>query len=102
MSKPRFVDMGDLEETASTDPVEVSGLESFSVTVGGTFVGTYSIEVSMDGTTFVVHPSASAKTAPFVLDIAANTYKQVQVTCSAYTSGTIKCLLGGRDADLRG
>jgi len=94
--------MGDLTGIDVTDAIDVSGMEHFAVTVGGTFVGTYSVEVSQDGTTFVAHPDATDKTAPFVLAVSDNPYKEVRVNCTAHTSGTLKNLLGGRDEDRAG
>ena len=102
MGKARFVNLGDLASTTNTTAVDVSELESVAVAVGGTFVGTFSIEVSFDeGVTFIPHASGTGKTAPFVLDLGMRV-QQVRVDCTAYTSGTMNCGLSGTDEDRKG
>jgi hypothetical protein len=65
---------------------------SVAVFVGGTFVGTYQVKVSHDGTNFVQY--GSNLTAPGVVEIKIPV-KMVRVDCSAYTSGQGVASVGG-------
>lgn len=96
MSRYRALNLGSLTAVSAGDPVDVAELEEIGVLVGGTFVGTVSIEVSFDGATFVPHPDFTGKTAPFSGKIGFPV-KQVRANCTAYTSGTLVCAGGGRD-----
>ena len=108
MGKPVFLtlvaadDGLDIDEVEVTDPVDISHLEDYTVMIGGTFVGTLSIELSFDGgTTWVVHPDMSAKTAPVVVPHGGIRTQLLRANCTAYTSGTPKVLVSGTDTDVR-
>ncbi|MHB1097877.1 MAG: hypothetical protein ACYC3F_17095 [Gemmatimonadaceae bacterium] len=84
---------------ASDDAATLTGLPStgtLAVQVTGTFVGTITFEVSVDGTTFVAFnmtPSnsgtdASTATAPGAFSKPIGGYSVARARCSAYTSGT--------------
>lgn len=91
-SKP----LGDLTATGAGSAVDVSHLEEVSFLVGGTFVGTYDVEVSFDGSVWVPHPDHNGETAPKAGDVAIP-IKQVRINCTAFTSGTLECHVSGRD-----
>lgn len=99
MSKPYFAALDDLESTTETDPVDVGHLENVAVVVGGTFTGTWSLQVSPDGTLWVPHATIAAKTAAFAGAVGYRV-KQVRLSCSAYTDGTIESFVTGDDEDL--
>ncbi len=102
MGRGRFAAMDDLAAVAATAGLDISELESASVSVGGTFVGTYSIELSFDaGATWVPHPDATGLTAPKIQALGMRA-QQVRVNCTAYTSGTLECDMGGTDEDRKG
>lgn len=102
MGRPRFEALDDLGAVAATAGVDMSALEDAAVMVGGTFVGTYSVELSFDnGATWVPHPDHTGETAPKVCVIGMRA-QQVRVNCTAYTSGTLESNLGGTDDDLKG
>ena len=61
------------------------------IQVFGTFVGTYDVELSIDGTNFSKY--STGKTAPTFLDIPAARKARINVT--AWTSGTIEWRVGG-------
>jgi hypothetical protein len=99
MGRPKFADLGDLGSVAATPAASIGSLESAAVLVGGTFVGTYSVNVSFDaGATFVPHPDHTGLTAPKVCVLGMRV-DAVQVDCTAYTSGTLENKLGGSDDD---
>ncbi len=62
-----------------------------SVQVFGTFVGTYDIERSLDGTNFNI--DTTGETAPGLFDVRA--CKQIRLNVTAYTSGTVEWVVGG-------
>lgn len=79
----------------------VEDLEELHVMVYGTFVGTYDLEVSMDGTNFVQHPTHNGLTAPAILAVGMPC-KSVRLNCTAFTSGTISAEAAGKDVDRLG
>lgn len=93
--------LGSLVATGAATAAEVAHFEDVGVLVSGTFVGTCEIQVSFDGTTFVSHPTLTAKTAPFS-GLIGFPCKAVRLNCTAYTSGTISGSGGGRDEDRKG
>lgn len=101
MAKPYFQAMDDLTSTTETDPLDVGHLENVSVVVGGTFAGTWELQVSPDGILWVPHATITGKTAPFA-DAIGYRVKQVRLSCSVYSSGTIESFITGDDEDLRG
>jgi len=82
----------DATGTGNTDAVEYhrfcvnSGIQVF-----GTFVGTYDVELSIDGTNF--SKFATGKTAPEFIALPAARKARLAVT--AFTSGAIKWRVGG-------
>lgn len=70
--------------TATSAAYDVSDLHDVTVMVGGTFVGTWFIDVSWDGTTFAAWESRTTPGAYTKLPAC----KQFKVRCSAFTSGT--------------
>lgn len=54
--------------------------------VGGTFVGTAVVEISLDGVTFATYGAALTAPGAVKIDVPC---RQARVRCSAYTSGTI-------------
>lgn len=101
MSKPAFLPLADLTGTGQTAAVEIAHLEEAAIVVGGTFVGTFELEVSPDGTMWVPHATITGKTAPFAGEIGYRC-KQVRLSCTAHTSGTIESFVAGSDTDLEG
>lgn len=105
MSKHQSGDIGGLTGTGVGSAVNVEALEDIVAVVGGTFVGTYSIEGSMDGTTFyaltdVFGNSLAGLTAGVAAQLPAG-LKEVRLNCTAFTSGSIDGAVGGLDRDLR-
>lgn len=105
MGKQRSIALDDLTATGATAGVSVKDFESLIIVVGGTFVGTYTIEGSMDGTNFAAltdtyGTSLAGLTAARAAQLPAG-LTQVRVDCTAYTSGTIESDAGGIDADLK-
>lgn len=96
MSNPVFKHVGTMEGVETTDPVDISHLESYAIMIGGTFVATVSVEISFDGVTWVPHANFTGKTAPIVGDGAIRT-KLLRGNCTAYTSGSIELLVSGSD-----
>lgn len=108
MGKPNFfsllaADDGlDIDEVEVTSAIDVSHLETYSMLLGGTFVGTVSFEVSFDdGVTWVPHPNATGKTVPGVFLSGGIRVNQIRGNCTAYTSGAPKIQVSGTDEDLR-
>lgn len=108
MSKPVFktlvaADDGlDLNGVEVSDAIDISHLESFAVMIGGTFVGTLSIELSFDGgSTWVPHPDMIGKTAPAVIPDGGIRTKLLRANVTAYTSGTPRVMISGSDEDTR-
>lgn len=108
MGKPVFLtlvaadDGLPIDEVEVTDAVDISHLEDWNMLLGGTFVGTVSVEVSFDGgTTWVAHPDMAAKTVPVVVP-GAMRVQQVRANCTAYTSGNPLIMISGTDEDREG
>jgi hypothetical protein len=101
MGKATFGQFADLTSAASTAAVDVSHLETIYICGGGTFVGTWELQFSMDGTNWHVHPTITGKTAAFNGTVGFRA-KLVRITCTAYTSGTIKSQYSGDDEDRLG
>ena len=106
MSKHVARALTDLGAVAISAGGNVEALEHVMIMIGGTFVGTYSVEGSVDGTTFAamsdIHGNSLAGlTAPTTRQLPVG-LNAVRVNCTAYTSGTIESDVGGLDADLRG
>lgn len=83
---------------AASAAVDISDLENCTVTVTGTFVGTVAVEYSHDGTEFVA--AAAALTTPGTVTLPVKC-KSVRLNCTAFTSGTMRGRIGGRDAGRR-
>jgi hypothetical protein len=99
MSKQRSVALANITSAAANAAVGVTDFEDATLFVTGTFVGTYEVYESGDGTNFA--PTYSANTAPEAFALQRGT-SHVKVNCSAYTSGTIKSHVGGVDAERAG
>lgn len=92
-STQKSIALADVGSAASNTAVDVSVCEDAQIFVGGTFVGTYSVMESADGTAFTAHQAA--KTAGDIFALQTGTRK-VKITCTAYTSGTIVSRVGCR------
>lgn len=80
--------------TASSAAVDVSHLTDVQVALAGTFVGTWFVDISFDGTTFAAWGSLTAP-GPYVK---IPQCKQFKMRCSAFTSGTaLAGFSGARD-----
>jgi len=101
MSLANFQTVTALTAISISDPIDVSHLESWDALLGGTFVGTASIEVSFDGVAFVAHPDGAAKSAPIIVPGGMRA-KQVRLNCTAFTSGSLEFHVSGSDTDNRG
>lgn len=100
MGKPNFLALADLTGTGVTAAVDISHLEDWNVLIGGTFVGTVSLEVEFGDGVWVEHPDVIDKTVPIVVPGAMRA-RQVRANCTAYTSGTIETRISGTDEDVR-
>lgn len=89
--------------------IPCQGADSFGVLLTGTWVGTITPEVSVDGATWAATAFFESTTETKSATVTANgTYKflyvggvvQVRVRASAYTSGTIAVALAGTEAEL--
>ena len=93
--------LADLTGTGQNAAVNVEDLESGSVWVHGTFVGTAQVQVSPR----LASPSwvneGSALTVPGRIAIPAGT-ALVRIDCTAFTSGDIESTAAGRDDDRKG
>ncbi len=98
MSTQKSVAMANVGSATSNTAVDVSRFETASVYVSGTFVATYSIMESGDGTNFAA--THTGKTAGGIFELSKST-KQVKITATAWTSGTIVSHVGGRDDEKR-
>lgn len=92
--KLREGSFGSLTSAASATAVDISDLVDVDAYVAGTFVGTWKVEVSHDGGT--TYSTFDTDTAPKKLATLPRC-GTLRLTCSAYTSGTIKGLFGGSD-----
>lgn len=101
MSKPFFAALQDLDAVENGAALDVSHLENVAVVVGGTFVGTWALQVSPDGTLWVEHATITGKTAAFAGEVGYRCM-QVRTVCSAHTSGTIEGFVSGDDEDRPG
>lgn len=82
----------DLTAVANGVAFDVSSLVDVTVAVGGTFVGTWSLKISFDGTTFfqfATNTTAANTTLPRCA--------KARVDCTAFTSGAISSGYGGSD-----
>ena len=78
---------------AGANGYDISDLTSVTVSIAGTFVGTYEVMVSYDkGTSWV--QTGSNVTAAGVVSIP-DAATAVRVDCSAYTSGTPQAAFSG-------
>lgn len=83
----------------SLDHYPTSGI--YTIEVEGTFVGTYSVEFTIDdpasSPSAIEHDVIQSKTTPFASDLF-NPVRGFRLNVSAYTSGTLtlKVLEGGR------
>lgn len=105
MSKFRTIALSDLTGTGQSTAANVSDLDVLHITVGGTFVGTYTVEGSTDGTNFAAIVDINANsltglTAPTTAQLPAG-LRSVRVNCTAYTSGTIESDVSGHNQQLR-
>lgn len=105
MSRHFSGDIGGITSVATGAEVNVETLEAVMVVVGGTFVATYSVEGSVDGTTFFalsdIHGNSLAGlTAGVAAQLPAG-LKAVRLDVTAFTSGSVDGGVGGLDADLR-
>lgn len=97
MARLREASLQDLTGVANGAAVSIADIQSVTVNIGGTFVGTAKIQVSADqGTTWV---DFQTTTAPVVSNVLPNVGR-LRVICSAYTSGTIKSSMGGSERGL--
>lgn len=102
MSKPVFMDLGSLVATGQGTVHDISHLEEVAAMIGGTFVGTASIEVNFDAATWIPVPGVlSGATTPQMLAIPVRA-RQIRLNCTAYTSGTIEGKASGSDTDVKG
>ena len=97
MARNVFGILGSHAAVETGTPVDVSHLEDVSILIGGTFVGTVNIEVSMDGTNWVALTGAlGGATAP-VVALVGLPVKEIRTDVTAYTSGAIEVLFAGVD-----
>lgn len=86
--------------TGAGTAVDVSHLEKVTVTLVGTFVGTYALQISQDGTNWVNAVTdgnaAASATAPAAWVLANTSAKFMRINCSAFTSGQGVALYGGQ------
>lgn len=99
MAQQRTVALADLTGTGANAAKSVADFETAHLYVTGTFVGTVVAEVSGDGTNWA--PAGAAVTAPAVIALPASA-SMARLNCTAFTSGTIKSHLAGRDSDRAG
>jgi hypothetical protein len=92
MGLPTFHSFEDLTGNGSTTPLGVDQLGDMTVQISGTFAATATVEGSMDGV--VWGAAAAAVTAPGVIQVP-GTYRELRVTVSGFSSGTITSRLGG-------
>lgn len=106
MSKHFSTSVGGLTGTGtSSTPGNVENLEHVLVVVGGTFVATYTVEGTLDGTTYGpvqdIHGNdLSGLSAPIGRQLPAG-YKLIRLNVTAFTSGQVDGDVGGLDTDLR-
>ena len=100
MSGSKFVTraLADVGAAEANGGVEVSDLETSSVWLQGTFVGTVQPEISGDGVAW--HALGSGLTVPTIVALPAYA-RQVRFDVTAYTSGTVEGIITGRDEDLK-
>lgn len=103
MAKPVFMDLGSLTSVVAGSAFDVSHLEEVAAMIGGTFVGTCSIEASFDaGANWVAVPGVlDGATTPQALAIPFRC-QQIRMNCTAFTSGTIEGKASGSDTDVKG
>ena len=75
---------------AAGDSMPISSASAVTVFVSGTFVATYQVETSHDGTVWKAETPASAPAVVQVTSVAAF----IRVNVTAYTSGTIVATAG--------
>lgn len=91
-----------LTATGATVSVDVSGAEgSFNMGLSSSvaLVGTWTVELSADGTNYQPFGTALTAVGTVKVDVPA---KFARWKCSAYTSGTAICTYGWRDEDKLG
>lgn len=90
--------LGNFGSAVAGTAVDCSPLDGTSVfLVGGTFVGTVQVEVTPDDGTTWIPLANGAFTAPGSLPIE-HALKKVRANCTAWTSGTIKTAIMGKDS----
>lgn len=83
-----------LTSVSNGSAVSIADLDEAYVTVSGTFVGTWKIQVSFDGgTSWVDFDTGTAAKLTAVLPPC----RFIRAICSAYTSGTILASVSGRN-----
>lgn len=105
MSKHYSNALGDCDEVEVGTAANCENLDPVCINVYGTFVGTFTVEGSVDGTNFSTlldyfGNSLAGKTAPLWAQLPAG-LKSVRINCTAYTSGTISANVGGMDKTLK-
>jgi hypothetical protein len=94
---PQLIERPFADQGAAGSTAALTGLHAISnktVIVHGTFVATAQVEGSLDGGEWF--NLGSSVTAPGAIEIAA-TVKQLRITVSGYTSGTVESALLGTD-----
>jgi hypothetical protein len=100
MSRKEFIAFTDMDDVEVTTAVEVSHLDDVAVVVGGTFSATWKLQVSPDGTLWVDHATITGKTAAFAGTVG-YPVKQVRLSCTAFSSGTIEGFATGVNPELK-
>lgn len=105
MAKHMYQVLGTVSSQAAGTAANVENLDPVCVNIFGTFVGTYTVEGSVDGTNFEAlldyfGNSLAGKTAALWAQLPAG-LKAVRINCTAYTSGDIEGAVGGIDKTLK-
>jgi len=82
-----------VDETGISEPVSTLPYDAKSIQVGGTFVGTYQVQGTINGTDWV--DEGAAFTAIGTIDVA-HTWSLMRVKNTAFTSGAATAHLAGR------
>jgi hypothetical protein len=99
MAQTKSRDLADLTGTGQNAGVNTSDLESATIWVKGTFVGTVQPQESPNNVDW--YDVGSPVTAPGRQAMSADALYG-RLNCTAYTSGTIEGLITGVDNDLKG